>query len=457
MNDTIASEVLAAAVGGVISSGVLYPLEVLKTRMQSEGDDNDSKNTKKYHGTIDRKNGSRSDNSPTNCNGESREQDQEDDGSGCNSDPNNKSAATATATSNSLAYARNLYRSEGMGVFFDGVEVSALQSAIEKALYFFAYTALKRGYSYTYASHAITGTANRRRARQNNANADPKHQQQQLSAMASVLLGCLAEWVHLPITLPIDALTTAIQTSGGSDNKNENKNNTGKTTKDDTDRQKSHTVLALWMTLWKEKSFYKGIQAYWILCFKPALQYTIFEQVKAWILKLRNAQRGREQHKQHHNQPAAAHRFAASASQAPAQLAAAEAFLLGMFSRTVATLVVFPFVRAKVRMQSLNKRKPHPSNSSSTSVENISSSSTTRISSPFATAATVDIVSPLPQTIWKLLAETYARGGWKALYQGLGPELTRGVLSAALMMMVKERISGGVKKILYRSGASMSL
>jgi hypothetical protein len=35
------------------------------------------------------------------------------------------------------------------------------------------------------------------------------------------------------------------------------------------------------------------------------------------------------------------------------------------------------------------------------------------------------------------------------LYHGLGPELTRGVFSAALMMMIKEQINGGVKNVLY--------
>eukprot|EP00536_Pseudo-nitzschia_multiseries_P006439 jgi/Psemu1/255388/estExt_Genewise1Plus.C_1360020 len=342
MNNTIASEALAAAVGGAISSGVLYPLEVLKTRMQAEGDDHED-DMKTDRGTIDgEKNSSR------------------------------------------------------MGVFFNGMKFSAIQSAIEKALYFFAYTALKRSYTYA-TTHKGTRQSYQK--------------EQQLSAMASVLLGCLAEWVHLPITLPIDALTTAIQTSS------ESKNKKSKTKTKDMDRQKSHTVLALWMTLWKEKSFYNGIQAYWILCFKPALQYTTFEQVKAWILKLRSIQRGTK-HQQYQPQ-----NF--DSSQAPAQLSAAEAFLLGMFSRTVATLVVFPFVRAKVRLQSLGKRGTGTESSLPSSVP----------------------TSPPPsQSIWKLLLENYTQGGRKALYQGLGPELARGVLSAALMMMVKERISGGVKK-----------
>ena len=334
MNDTIASEALAAAVGGAVSSGVLYPLEVLKTRMQA---DDSTANEDSKASSIEK---------DGDTNGEGNEEE------------------VVKTSSTSIDYARNLYRSEGLGVFFDGIEVSAIQSAIEKACYFFAYTALKKTYS--------------------QASSKGSHPQK-LSAVASVLLGCLAEWVHLPVTLPIDALTTAIQTSGGS-----------KSIDGARDKQKQ-TVLALWMVLWKEKSFYKGIQAYWILCFKPALQYTIFEQCKAWILRLK---RGRNE------------------GRSSAQLAAGEAFVLGMFARTVATLAVFPFVRAKVRMQKLAQ-------------------------------APGDATSTPPPTIWKLLMENYTDGGLKALYQGLGPELTRGVLSAALMMMVKERISGGVKTILH--------
>mmetsp|Transcript_8958 Transcript_8958/g.22188 ORF Transcript_8958/g.22188 Transcript_8958/m.22188 type:complete len:344 (-) Transcript_8958:110-1141(-) len=338
-NDTIASEALAAAVGGAVSSGVLYPLEVLKTRMQADDVTGGEMGNK--------------------------DDDEVDTGEEETSDDNNKTSSSVTAAD----YARSLYRNEGMGVFFDGMEVSAVQSAIEKALYFFAYTALKRGYARA-----------RTRGQSNN---------HQLSAVASVLLGCLAEWVHLPVTLPIDALTTAIQTSGGLKSNKVN-------------GQKTQDVLALWMILWKEKSFYKGIEAYWILCFKPALQYAIFEQLKAWKLRLKRGVR-----------------------RSSAQLSAGEAFLLGMFSRTVATLAVFPFVRAKVRMQSL-ARAP---------------------SDPKEEGQSPPLNSPI--TIWKLLAENYSNGGLKALYQGLGPELTRGVLSAALMMMVKERIGGGVKKILH--------
>ena len=357
--DTVTTEAIAAAVGGATSSAILYPLEVLKTRMQA--DDN---------------------------NGITDGGDNDSDEEKTNADSQNQKVATS-----SIQYARNIYCSEGMSVFFDGMEVSAFQSAIEKALYFFAYTALKRGYTY-----ATTTT------KSSNPN-------KQLSPLANVLLGCLAEWFHLPITLPIDALTTVIQTR--------KKTIISKT--DKIDKQKANTVLALWMTLWKEKSFYKGIQAYWILCFKPALQYTIFEQMKGWILRLRGDREGKQKSRRSN-----------------LQLSAGEAFLLGMFSRMVATLVVFPFVRAKVRMQSLARGRSESSNHTTGPAEGSS------LSPPVSTTEGNSC-----DNIWRLLAENYNEGGIVALYNGLIPELTRGVLSAALMMMVKERISGGVKKMLH--------
>ena len=46
-------------------------------------------------------------------------------------------------------------------------------------------------------------------------------------------------------------------------------------------------IMGIWMMLWKEKSFYRGLQAYYILCFKPALQYSIYEQIKSVILQMK--------------------------------------------------------------------------------------------------------------------------------------------------------------------------
>lgn len=139
MPESIASEVISASLGGAISASVLYPLEVLKTKMQAE--------TKK------------------------EDDDEEED----------RSNMTM------VEYANYLYKTHGSQVFFAGVETSAFQSATEKALYFFAYTGFKSLY-------------------RGMGNGDPQ-------TLASLLLGCAAEWAHLPITLPLDCWTTAIQTN----------------------------------------------------------------------------------------------------------------------------------------------------------------------------------------------------------------------------------------------------
>lgn len=260
--------------------------------------------------------------------------------------------------------------------------------------------------------------------------------------VATLVLGCLAEWAHLPITLPIDALTTAIQT------KNKNSPRDGQS--DSRMTKKKEHAMALLLTLWKNKSLYKGIQAYLVLCFKPAIQYTVFEQIKSLMLK------ARQQRPQHNHR-----------SLIPpllTTLSAVEAFVLGMLARTVATLAVFPFQRAKVRMQSsvttsgkslaagdtatsaTSLEPEHDQNNESMDYSGIATNlpATSTLTSGNIQRSTSTTIS-----IWQMLVDTYTNEGIGGLYQGLGPELTRGVLSAALMMMVKERISGGVKTVLY--------
>lgn len=95
--DTIASEVLSSSLGGAISASILYPLEVLKTKMQASAGDGNDEESGEPKGMVE--------------------------------------------------YAKDLYEKEGMPVFYNGIETSAFQSAMEKAFYFFAYTSLKNVHS----------------------------------------------------------------------------------------------------------------------------------------------------------------------------------------------------------------------------------------------------------------------------------------------------------------------
>lgn len=194
-----------------------------------------------------------------------------------------------------------------------------------------------------------------------------------IGTISNLILGCFAEWAHLPVTLPIDCVTTAIQTD-----------------------DKNRGAFVLLGNILSEKGiggFYKGIEAYTVLCLKPAIQYTVYEQVKKIVIAARRVNaHGRE---------------IVSDS-----LNAAEAFFLGMFARVVATMLTYPYLRAKVMLQSTYKN------------------------------ATVK------PTIPQMIGEQLSTGGVWGLYQGIGPELTRGVFSAALMMMVKERIGVVVRGLI---------
>ena len=184
----------------------------------------------------------------------------------------------------------------------------------------------------------------------------------------------MAEWAHLPITLPIDCVTTAIQTD-----------------------DKNRGAFVLLGNILSEKGvggFYKGIQAYTVLCLKPAIQYTVYEQVKKIVLAARRTGSN------------------AGRKMVDESLSAAEAFLLGMVARIVATMLTYPYLRAKVMLQS--------------------------------TYGNAKVKPTIPQMITEQISE----GGVWGLYQGIGPELTRGVFSAALMMMVKERIGVMVRALI---------
>lgn len=328
-NDTesILAEVVSASLGGAFSASTLYPLEVIKTKMQAETSSGGPSSDSCQRCSI-----VRDDSAP----GGAEEEDEDND-----------PPEQPPPQQGMVAYAKQMYAEGGIPAFYAGIETSTVQSATEKALYFFAYTGLKNGYKVLTGNHHI-------------------------DALPNLLLGCLAEWAHLPVTLPIDCLTTKIQT--------------------DTTGAGPIVLLNAMLSEKGMAGMYKGIQAYTVLCLKPAIQYTVFEQVKAVVLAGR-----RSTGKNKRNE----------------SLSAAEAFFLGMVARTIATVLCFPYVRGKVMLQSTYAEGGAPQGG-----------------------------------IPGMVLQMFADGGMGEVFRGIGPELTRGVLSAALMMMAKEKIAVIVRTML---------
>jgi len=124
--------------------------------------------------------------------------------------------------------------------------------------------------------------------------------------------------------------------------------------------------------------FYKGWGSYTLLACKPAIQYYTFNFCKAVIIAR------------------------AAVPRPDGLLTALESFIVGLIGRAVATILTFPAQRANV----------------------------------MAKAGNSDSSKGLIGT----LIQVYKQDGIGKLYSGMQPEITRGCLSAGLMMMVKERI-----------------
>lgn len=158
-SQSILAEAAAASVGGAISASVLYPLEVLKTKMQAVQSGDVPAAVEPSSGDSN----AGSEDTTTSASYEKIADDSEDQES-------NKQKQNISA----IEFAKDMYKDGGVGVFYDGIGTSAFQSACEKALYFFAYTYFKNSYK------GIKGGT--------------------IGATENLILGSMAEWAHLPVS-----------------------------------------------------------------------------------------------------------------------------------------------------------------------------------------------------------------------------------------------------------------
>jgi adenine nucleotide transporter 17 len=300
----------SAATGGMAATVLLFPLETIKTRLQAE-----------------------------------------------------RSRCAASHPPGTLETGSRIVAEGGVIALFSGVLPATIQAALEKSIYFYAYTLLKE------AHEAALGP---------------------VKTLGNLAVGYLADWVHLPVTLPIDRVVKSMQTSGG---------NAG--------------VLTVAKAINRDQGiagFYKGLVAYFILCGRPAIQFTVFEQLRAVVLAAR-----------------------AGGKKRPKALSALEAFVLGALARCLATLVVYPFIRAKVMAQAA------------------------RSSPPAAAEPGDDKVPPSsPPTMMESMAAVYREEGVAGLYRGVHPELLRGTLSSGVLLMIKERVYVFNRRLLLRDNSPLS-
>ncbi|XP_077246145.1 peroxisomal adenine nucleotide carrier 1-like isoform X1 [Tasmannia lanceolata] len=291
------SEATSGAIGSLLSTTILYPLDTCKTKYQAEVQ---SQAHQKYRNISD-------------------------------------VLWEAVSTGQVLS-------------LYQGLGTKNLQSFISQFVYFYGYSYFKRLYLEKSGSKSIGTRAN-------------------------LVIAAAAGACTTIVIQPLDTASSRMQTSTFGKSKG-----------------LQETLSEGW---WSEA--FDGLGISLLLTSNPAIQYTVFDQLKQSLLKSeRNNKTG-----------------ITTAESSPVALSAFSAFLLGAISKSIATILTYPAIRCKVMIQASDS-KDAPRGIQS---------------------------KPPPKTVMNTLYAIWKREGLLGFFKGLQAQILKTVLSSALLLMIKEKIS----------------
>jgi hypothetical protein len=145
---------------------------------------------------------------------------------------------------------------------------------------------------------------------------------------------------------------------------------------------------------------FDGLGISLILTCNPSIQYTVFDQLKQKLI-----QRQRRKNAE------------AGGGSSPVALSAFSAFLLGAISKSVATILTYPLIRCKVMIQAADPDEDDDDESERPGK------------------------SKSPKTMLGALHAMWSKEGIPGFFKGLHAQILKTVLSSALLLMIKEKIS----------------
>ncbi|CAN6328384.1 unnamed protein product [Urochloa humidicola] len=137
-----------------------------------------------------------------------------------------------------------------------------------------------------------------------------------------------------------------------------------------------------------------------ILTCNPSIQYTVFDQLKQRIIQRQQSKNG-----------------GSADDKSRVALSAFSAFLLGAVSKSIATVLTYPLIRCKVMIQAAD-----PAEDDEDESERPSKSRT-------------------PKSMLGALHAIWSKEGIPGFFKGLHAQILKTVLSSALLLMIKEKIS----------------
>ena len=332
MSSRIAAETLGGVGAGLVSKTLLYPIDVVGTRVQAT------------HVSRD-----------------------EGDEAGGRGKVGGQRGAGGTAA---WAVAAGVWRERGPAGFYHGLGAKVLEALVEDSTFFFTASLL----------HGVAERASRARG--------GRPGKSRASLRTGMAVNALAGLVCQVCCSPLTVTLARMQTSALADRAG---------------------VLGTMLAVIRNDGLaglFAGIAPAALLVANPAINYALFDNAKARVLALMRA----------------------SALTTKPVLTPLGALLLGVLSKSIATLVTFPLIRLKVMVQT---------SSDSSSDEGGAGAGPKR-------GGLVRDTSRARRIFVRLMAEEGLRG----LYRGLLLQLAKSALGAALLFATRERIVAVVSKLL---------
>lgn len=271
-----------------------------------------------------------------------------------------------------------VYKYEGISGFYRGFGATMLNTFSQQYAYFFFYSFVRT----TYISRLTRKLP-------------PGSKLAPLSTAAELLLGAIAGALAQIFTIPVSVIATRQQV--------------GKTRKESgpysSETEKSDdSFLAVGREIIEEEGvtgLWLGLKPGLVLTVNPAITYGVFERLKSVVLA------------------------AASKAGSPAgRLTPGMIFVLGSFSKTLATVVTYPYIMAKVRIQARtadtdDAREHHT------------------LPPPAHSRHHLD-GGKHPGAL-DILIRVFKKEGFTGWYQGMSAQITKAVLSQALLFLSKDQ------------------
>ncbi|KAJ1974907.1 hypothetical protein H4R34_004539 [Dimargaris verticillata] len=257
---------------------------------------------------------------------------------------------------------RKIYHREGIRGFYAGLGAGLLGQMFTNFAYFYWYTLVRKLYLRRLRSRQSRGgTAELARL--------------VISTPMELALGALAAAIAQLFTTPISVVATRQQTAVASERLGM------LDTAVDIVRENG------WTGLWK------GLRPSLVLVVNPSITYGAFERIKAAMV---------------------------GSSQATGNaLSSLQVFAAGALAKTLATVLTYPYIMAKVRLQWKPAKGAIGGNTGSHKVEAYKSA------------------AQILQRVWQL-------EGFFGWYKGMSAQITKAVLTQAMMLMIKDKIEAYV-------------